>query len=108
MYTAADYHIPPFNSSSVTFPADITLSTCDLGKATPDFLNSKPIVSNLGCRDIGISFYDQVFRDVPGACIKVIRTWKVIDWCSYAANPVVVEQSQKSFDWYRTCDIYRM
>jgi hypothetical protein len=86
---------PPFNSSSVTFPADITLSTCDLGKATPDFLNSKPIVSNLGCRDIGISFYDQVFRDVPGACIKVIRTWKVIDWCSYAANPVVVEQSQK-------------
>ena len=86
---------PVFNATSVVFPKDTTLATCDLGKATPDFLNSKPIVNRLACRDIGVSYIDQVFRDIPGACIKVIRTWKVIDWCSYSSNPVVVEQSQK-------------
>jgi hypothetical protein len=86
---------PVFNSSSVVFPNDTTLTTCDLAKATPDFLNSKPIVDKLACRDIGVSFIDQVFRDVPGACIKIIRTWKVIDWCSYNQTPFIAENSQK-------------
>ena len=84
-----------FNASSVTFRGDTTLATCDLGKATPDLLNNKPVVSNLGCRDIGLSFTDQVFRDVPGACVKILRTWRVIDWCSYATTPYIAEQTQK-------------
>ena len=86
---------PPFNASHVIKPNDTTLTICDLNKATPDFLNSKPIVTNLGCRDIGSSFVDQTFRDVPGACIKILRTWRVIDWCSYSNTPFVWEHTQK-------------
>ena len=85
---------PAFSSSMVVFPGTITLPTCDIDKATPEILNSKPIVTNTSCRDIGISFTDQVFPNVSEACIKILRTWRVIDWCTYQGSQVVAEQVQ--------------
>ncbi|MFZ1748652.1 MAG: hypothetical protein WAU01_00600, partial [Saprospiraceae bacterium] len=85
---------PAFSSSSVVFPNDTVIATCDLTKVTPDVLNSKPVVDKLSCRDVGISFTDQTFDNVAGACIKILRTWRVIDWCSYATNGVIAEKVQ--------------
>lgn len=86
---------PVFNAGSVVFPNDTVLATCDLSKAKPDFINSKPIVDKLGCRDAGISYIDQEFWNIQEACVKIIRTWKVIDWCSYSQAPFIAEKTQK-------------
>lgn len=85
---------PTFSSANVTFPADVTLPGCNIALATPDALNSRPSVSNITCRDIGISFTDQEFYTVTDACIKILRTWRVIDWCSFQGNQVVAEKIQ--------------
>lgn len=85
---------PPFSPSSVVFPGDRVVGTCNLDAVTPDALNSKPVVNNITCRDIGVSHTDQYFYNTPEACIKILRTWRVIDWCSYASNQVIAEHTQ--------------
>src|SRR5690606_27885138 len=32
---------------------------------------------------VGITYEDVVFPIVDGACFKILRTWKVIEWCLY-------------------------
>jgi hypothetical protein len=85
---------PSFGPANVIFPNSLSLPTCDISKATPEVLNSKPIVDNIPCRDIGVSHTDQLFYDVPEACIKILRTWRVIDWCTYPTGQVIVENTQ--------------
>ncbi len=85
---------PSFSEANVTFPGTIILPSCDLSKATPEALNSRPIVDNISCRDIGVSHTDQLFHDVGDACIKILRTWRIIDWCSYPTGQVIVESTQ--------------
>jgi hypothetical protein len=80
--------------SDIVFPGDRTLASCDISKATPDALNSRPVVTNAACRDIGITFVDQVFTTDQDVCIKILRTWKVIDWCTYPSTGVVFERVQ--------------
>ncbi len=35
------------------------------------------------CALIAIEYDDEIFRIEPDACIKIIRTWTVLDWCQY-------------------------
>lgn len=77
----------PFNgNTNVTWPADRTVTSCDLEDATPEALNSFPVLNNTDCTNLATSYTDQEFYDTPEACIKVLRTWRIIDWCNY--NPV--------------------
>lgn len=76
----------PFNLSNFPALADRVLASCDLNDATPDALNSKPVLTNTDCTNLAISHTDQVFYETPEACIKILRTWRVIDWCNY--NPI--------------------
>ena len=85
---------PSFSSSNVTFPGTMTLPTCNVDDADPDVINSKPIVTNTTCRDIGITHTDQKFVGVDGVCVKILRHWKVIDWCTYQSNNVIAEDVQ--------------
>ena len=76
----------PFNGNiNVIWPADVTVSSCDLDDATPEVLNSFPTPQNTDCTNLAMSHTDQEFFETPEACIKVLRTWRVIDWCNY--NP---------------------
>jgi len=74
---------PTFNQNNIIFPADISINSCNIDDATPEALNSKPIVTSSTCNQIGISSTDQLFYEVPDACVKILRTWRVIDWCTY-------------------------
>jgi len=48
----------------------------------------RPVVSDNNCSLVAMTYKDQVFKFVDGACEKIIRTWTVIDWCTYNdANP---------------------
>ena len=74
---------PTFNANNIVFPSDISINSCNIDDATPEVLNSKPIITSTACTQIGISHTDQVFYEVPDACLKILRTWRVIDWCTY-------------------------
>lgn len=66
----------------ITFPDDVTITEC---KKFEDLAGLKSITHNGDCELVAIEFVDEVFDVVPDACYKIIRTWKVLDWCKY--NP---------------------
>ena len=35
---------------------------------------------------MGVNYEDLVFEFVQGVCLKILRTWRVIDWCQYEPN----------------------
>ncbi len=39
------------------------------------------ILRNDKCDLVAITFTDETFPIAPPACIKILRTWRVIDWC---------------------------
>jgi hypothetical protein len=86
----------PYDGSTIQWPQDYTATTgCpqptdlepgDLALAPVNY--SKPVVTGADCAMIATSFSDQVFYLTYPACYKIVRTWKVLDWCQYTtANP---------------------
>lgn len=79
--TDLDWPEPEIQIEGCTDPASPSL--------TPEGLNSKPIVdySGFGCGNIAMNYKDAIYTfnsPVPGsaqACLKILRTWSVIDWC---------------------------
>lgn len=71
----------------IQFPDDTEAFRCD------DFepwSASLPVLP-LGNANVGISYNDQVFVSLPDTCLKILRTWSVIDWNTYNPNlPLVV------------------
>lgn len=49
-----------------------------------DTLFAPPTWGYVACSQVGVSYTDAVFT-VNSSCKKVIRTWKVVDWCQH--NP---------------------
>ena len=87
--TVINYISENRSAYTVTFPADVTL-TCTSNKqyATDPASAGKPDVKNLGttCPLVGVEYTDNVFKVVPDACFKIVRTWKVLNWCQPQAN----------------------
>ena len=46
----------------------------------------QPIIPNSDCSLLAVSYDDQIFENVDGACLKILRTWTVIEWCTYDPN----------------------
>jgi Metallo-peptidase family M12B Reprolysin-like/Immunoglobulin domain/Dockerin type I domain len=78
---------------TVKFPADVTL-TCNNNKSyltTPQgtanvdntTIPGNPVITPFGgtCPLVGVEYTDEVFKVVPDACFKIVRTWKVLNWC---------------------------
>jgi hypothetical protein len=66
----------------VIWPCDALVAECpdeDETEAT-----GEPIIINNGCNNhVGVSHKDTRFENEQNECIKVIREWKVLDWCQY-------------------------
>ena len=87
--TVINYISENRSAYTVTFPADVTLTCTDNKQyATDPASAGKPDVKNLGttCPLVGVEYTDNVFKVVPDACFKIIRTWKVLNWCQPQAN----------------------
>ena len=69
------------------WPQDLELSDCtSFGGLEPHNLSSaynheNIIVNTSECNDIAIGWDDVIFTEVDDACLKILRTWTVIDWC---------------------------
>lgn len=79
----------PFGLDSIEFPQDITISDeCEIGELEPDDLpppNNEPVLHRGSC-DMVTFNHDDTFYDFSGtsqACFKILREWRVIDWCQY-------------------------
>ena len=77
----------PFGLDDIDFPADVTITdVCvDAVLADPDATGSPDWGADV-CSDILLSSEDELFYDDADACVKIFRTWKLIDWCQYDEN----------------------
>jgi hypothetical protein len=82
-----------FGYHDIHWPLDYTITNQCQGVPHPNDLPppyNKPTWNQRACSMIGISYKDDVFYfgDPFGSagCRKIVRTWKVIDWCQYTPN----------------------
>ena len=78
--------LDPFDIRDIRFPRDYDDATCDYD-LSPD-VTGRPRISDDICSLTAVDYDDQVFSFVDSSCVKVLRTWTVIDWCTYDPNNV--------------------
>ncbi|MEO6190927.1 MAG: hypothetical protein ABIO44_11750, partial [Saprospiraceae bacterium] len=91
----------PFLESDIIWPLDFDTSVCNVNSLLPSNLAKyhNPIINEDRCDLVGLNYEDEVFRFVTGtdACFKILRRWKVINWCRFRdveGNPIIFEHLQ--------------
>ncbi len=74
---------------NIRFPKDATI---ECGTPQTDTL----IVQAAGCANMAVSSQDEVFVASEGACYKILRTYRVINWCEYNGSdpPLIVGRDE--------------
>lgn len=78
----------PFDGSKIKWPENYTSHECTgPGNFDPEDLpepHNKPVLpDNDPCALIAVTHEDHVFTVSMPSCYKIMRTWKVMDWCQY-------------------------
>ncbi len=76
----------PINTTTVAFPADLTVNGCGSTDATAPAATGQPTLTGESCSPLSVTYTDQVFQSPPPGCYRLVRTWKVIDFCLYNPN----------------------
>ncbi len=71
----------PISTTTVTFPADVVVSNCDNAAATAPSATGEPVLGGQSCYALSVTYTDQVFPGFPPYCSRIIRSWRVIDFC---------------------------
>lgn len=76
------------NNIQVIFPQDYASTTTCMTALDldPKITGNVIILGEDKCTNVFKSYEDKVYTRDPDACLKVIRTWTVIDWCVYDPN----------------------
>lgn len=69
---------------SIIFPSDTSLLSCTTGYEPA--LTGRPQFINEDCEQLYVAHEDAIFDYGFPACYKIIRTWEVIEWCTYDPN----------------------
>lgn len=75
----------PFKASDISWPDNIDIDGCD----TLDLdlnITKQPTYINKNCANVESTYEDQYFYNTNEACIKILRNWTVVEWCSYDPN----------------------
>ncbi len=82
----------PFNGNTdITWPSDINITNRCNANVHPDTINSRPRVREDGCDITAVTYTDEVFTVTGTFCQKILRKWKVLDWCQYnPSNPSAI------------------
>ena len=76
------------SEANIIWPKDTTLYKCN-GSLNPDSLPDpyrRPIIFGNGCGQPLYTYKDEYYTITAPGCRKILRTWKVIDWCTYNIN----------------------
>jgi len=92
------------SSSMFHVPKDTVVYACEItyendgsgtvgGVAAPSNTGQAYFLLTDDCRNVGIGYYDKVFKIVGGdqGCYKIIRTWCFADWCALGSEPLSKE-----------------
>lgn len=78
----------PFDSTNIIWPEHLdTMDVCGVDSLAPEFLPDTfafpRFIGEDECSQVGYDYEDELIDASQGseACFKIIRTWKVIDWC---------------------------
>ena len=82
----------PFTLNDITWPQNYETNVCG-ANLDPDNLPtrfSRPILRDDRCDMVGATYSDEVFNYNLGiqTCYKVLRTWKVVNWCNATVDPM--------------------
>jgi hypothetical protein len=72
----------PMDSLDIAWPSYIELPGCDT-TAAASIKSGNPTYKNINCAQPAATYKDIVFKNIEGACIKILRQWTVIDWCQF-------------------------
>lgn len=75
----------PFTSGSIAWPPNRTLNGCANIDTDPSNTGTPSYPNDL-CSQVADTYEDQVFEFVDDVCLKILRTWTVIDWCTFDQN----------------------
>jgi subtilisin-like proprotein convertase family protein len=103
----------PFDINDIRFRPDYKASTC-AADLSPEKLPAGfgfPQITDDDCSLTSVTYSDQVFNFVDGACQKILRTWTVIDWCTHVPGTTqglytdlqVIILENTTAPTYRTC-----
>ncbi len=75
----------PITYLAIDWPDDYHGLECAEGTDPEDldYPYNEPVINEDECDLVGVTYDDVVFPIVDGACFKILRTWKVIEWCLY-------------------------
>ena len=80
----------------VSWPPNLTVTSCSLQGTEPEQLSppyDRPIIDGLHCGQIGISHSDEIYYlQNDTFCFKILRTWKVVNWCDIQNSQWEMEQ----------------
>jgi hypothetical protein len=82
----------PFNpEKDITWPPDFTSPlSCGPDQLLPERLSppfDRPVITEDACDMVAMRYEDEVYPFTEqGACLKILRTWEVIDWCQQDLN----------------------
>ena len=86
------------DDDDIIWPAnDLDIDCVDAGISIEDTGIPTIVGADNDCADLYVGHNDQYYYQQIDACYKIIRTWKVIDWCQYSPNTGV-------YDGYWTYD----
>ena len=84
------FYINPNNANDpnddIVWPANYTTNTCGAGLAPenlPPAYSFPQITADSVCSLIAVSFSDTWLTQPNNACIEILRTWIIIDWCQF-------------------------
>jgi hypothetical protein len=66
------------------FPGDVKVTQCT---GTGNY--GEPTIFRKDCELTAVTFHDDTLKLVPDACYKILRHWKVINWCTFNVNGTV-------------------
>lgn len=72
---------------AIRFPDDLLLKDCD----TTGLYLPWPEIFGEACEQMSIAYSDYNFETSPQACVKIERTWKIINWCNYDPNLPLIQ-----------------
>ncbi len=77
------------HSYEIIFPADVS------GDCEPA-LDTVIGLQTFGCDLLGVSVVDERFAGTSGECFKVLRTFRLLNWCEYnnSAPPIIISRDE--------------
>jgi len=69
------------SNDGVIWPCDYDTNSC--GPGLDPSVTGEPEIFEDQCDLVAVAYEDLILPIEPPACLKVIRTWTIVDWCQY-------------------------